>query len=103
MGSSSAAAAALLPATALPNMYQGVQKESAGYKLLASMGWREGDGLVSGAGWEEGGKKVHHHVGLRLSSRRRAHSLPPPPTAFARISGGQEAGHQGARQGQEEV
>jgi len=25
--------------------YQGVQKESAGYRLLASMGWKEGEGL----------------------------------------------------------
>lgn len=28
-------------------LYQGVDKASAGYKLLASMGWKEGDGLVS--------------------------------------------------------
>ena len=26
--------------------FQGVDKESAGYKLLASMGWKEGEGLV---------------------------------------------------------
>jgi Pin2-interacting protein X1 len=26
--------------------YQGVDKQSAGYKLLASMGWSEGEGLV---------------------------------------------------------
>lgn len=26
--------------------YQGVHKESNGYKLLASMGWKEGEGLV---------------------------------------------------------
>ncbi|RMZ56619.1 hypothetical protein APUTEX25_002708 [Auxenochlorella protothecoides] len=62
--------------------YQGVQKESAGYKLLSSMGWKEGDGLgatgqgikehirvkkkfenwgvgaVSRAAWEEGGGQV---------------------------------------------
>lgn len=25
--------------------YQGVQKESAGYKLLMGMGWKEGEGL----------------------------------------------------------
>jgi len=25
--------------------YQGVQKASAGYRLLASMGWKEGEGL----------------------------------------------------------
>lgn len=25
--------------------YQGVQKESAGYRLLAGMGWKEGEGL----------------------------------------------------------
>lgn len=27
--------------------YQGVQKHSSGFKLLASMGWKEGEGLVS--------------------------------------------------------
>ncbi|KAL6776301.1 hypothetical protein ACKKBG_A20585 [Auxenochlorella protothecoides x Auxenochlorella symbiontica] len=34
--------------------YQGVQKESAGYKLLSSMGWKEGDGLgATGQGIKE--------------------------------------------------
>ena len=28
-------------------IYHGVDKQSAGYKLLASMGWAEGQGLVS--------------------------------------------------------
>ena len=27
--------------------YQGVEKRSTGYKLLAAMGWKEGEGLVS--------------------------------------------------------
>lgn len=27
-------------------LYQGVQKESFGYKMLAAMGWQEGSGLV---------------------------------------------------------
>jgi hypothetical protein len=27
-------------------LYQGVHKDSAGYKLLKSMGWQEGEGLV---------------------------------------------------------
>ena len=26
--------------------YQGVEKHSSGFKLLASMGWKEGEGLV---------------------------------------------------------
>ena len=26
--------------------YQGVAKHSSGFKLLASMGWKEGEGLV---------------------------------------------------------
>lgn len=38
--------------------YQGVQKESAGYKLLASMGWKEGEGL----GAEGQGIKSHIRV-----------------------------------------
>lgn len=28
-------------------LFQGVDKKSAGYKLLSSMGWKEGEGLVS--------------------------------------------------------
>ena len=31
---------------AQPIKYQGVDKESSGYKLLAAMGWQEGCGLV---------------------------------------------------------
>lgn len=38
--------------------YQGVQKESAGYKLLASMGWKEGEGL----GASKQGIKEHIRV-----------------------------------------
>jgi hypothetical protein len=30
-----------------PIRYQGVDKASAGFKLLAAMGWKEGEGLVS--------------------------------------------------------
>lgn len=33
-------------AAALPNLYQGVEKGSFGYKMLATMGWKEGQGLV---------------------------------------------------------
>lgn len=33
-------------ASTLPNLYQGVEKESFGYKLLANFGWKEGQGLV---------------------------------------------------------
>lgn len=29
------------------DMYQGIEKDSMAYKLLASMGWKEGEGLVS--------------------------------------------------------
>lgn len=38
--------------------YQGVQKESAGYKLLKSMGWKEGEGL----GASKQGIKEHIRV-----------------------------------------
>jgi hypothetical protein len=31
-----------------PALYNGVDKGSTAYKLLASMGWKEGDGLVRG-------------------------------------------------------
>lgn len=34
----------------VPPLFQGVAKDSAGYKLLAAMGWREGEGLVRVAG-----------------------------------------------------
>lgn len=30
----------------LPDRYQGIDRESYAYKMLASMGWQEGDGLV---------------------------------------------------------
>jgi hypothetical protein len=47
----SSAAAAPAPAAAaaasvLPNLYQGVDKASFGFKMLASLGWKEGQGLV---------------------------------------------------------
>lgn len=29
-----------------PKLYQGVSKKSAGYKLMSTMGWKEGEGLV---------------------------------------------------------
>jgi G-patch domain len=28
------------------DVYQGIERDSMAYRLLASMGWREGDGLV---------------------------------------------------------
>jgi hypothetical protein len=33
-------------ASELPKLYHGVQKGSFGYKMLATMGWQEGLGLV---------------------------------------------------------
>ncbi|EFN54351.1 hypothetical protein CHLNCDRAFT_135612 [Chlorella variabilis] len=41
-----------------PQRYQGVQKESAGYRLLSAMGWREGEGL----GASKQGIKAHIKV-----------------------------------------
>ena len=38
-------AAAARAASEMQN-YQGVHKQSAGFRLLASMGWQEGQGLV---------------------------------------------------------
>lgn len=42
-----ATASAPAAAAALPNQYQGVNKASFGFKMLATMGWKEGQGLVS--------------------------------------------------------
>jgi hypothetical protein len=37
------------PARLGPALYQGVAKASVGYKMLSSLGWREGEGLVRAA------------------------------------------------------
>lgn len=42
-----AATMAAPAASELPKLYQGVQKQSFGYKMLATLGWKEGQGLVS--------------------------------------------------------
>jgi G-patch domain len=44
--SKSLSSASLLSATEFRNVYQGVERESMGYRMLASMGWNEGDGLA---------------------------------------------------------
>ena len=44
---------------AQPVKYQGVDKQSSGYKLLAAMGWQEGKGLV---GLDAFGAKRSHHL-----------------------------------------
>jgi Pin2-interacting protein X1 len=44
--------------SAIGTRYQGVQKDSAGYKLLKSMGWKEGEGL----GASKQGIKEHIRV-----------------------------------------
>ncbi|GAB4821901.1 hypothetical protein N2152v2_008947 [Parachlorella kessleri] len=53
-----AAAVAQQPLTAPVTRYQGVDKQSSGYKLLAAMGWQEGEGL----GAERQGIKEHIKV-----------------------------------------
>ena len=65
--------------------YQGVDKESSGYKLLAAMGWQEGSGLVS--------------VDKCLLVGRADCLLLMP----ACVAGSQTTGHQGACQSQEEA
>ena len=39
--------ACVAPFAAMASRFQGVHKESTGYKMLAALGWREGEGLVS--------------------------------------------------------
>lgn len=33
--------------TRFRDMYQGIEKDSLAYKMMSSMGWKEGEGLVS--------------------------------------------------------
>jgi hypothetical protein len=59
--------------------FQGVQKESAGYRLLASMGWREGEGLgASKQGITEHirVKKNFENWGVGAVSRRCQYGAP---------------------------
>ena len=55
-----AAAVAQRPSAPPPpkERFQGVQKESAGYRLMSAMGWREGEGL----GAAKQGIKTHIRV-----------------------------------------
>ena len=53
-----AAAVAQQPVTAPVTRFQGVDKQSSGYKLLAAMGWKEGEGL----GADRQGIKEHIKV-----------------------------------------
>lgn len=58
---------------ALVQRYQGVHKESAGYKLLSSMGWKEGEGLGAlGQGIKEHirVKKNYENWGVGAVSRQ---------------------------------
>lgn len=66
------------PAARAPSLYQGVDKGSAGYKLLHAMGWREGQGLVRGGG-VEGGRVG---VGAGSRPRRRARRPTQPHSAL---------------------
>ncbi len=51
---------------AQPVKYQGVDKQSSGYKLLAAMGWQEGSGLVSLSSlYACDGSAAHSSVSLR--------------------------------------
>lgn len=74
----------MVAATAQPVKYQGVDKESSGYKLLAAMGWQEGSGLVRGDA-----------AYCACAAVEPANILP--------VAGGQAARYQGARKSQEEA
>ena len=50
--------------------YQGVEKHSSGFKLLAAMGWKEGEGLVRAA--SRSTLTVGHCCMAVCSSRARA-------------------------------
>ena len=69
--------------------YQGVEKHSSGFKLLASMGWKEGEGLVSCTPWGTSGwlRPIWCAIGPVLSS--------------ALTAGCQETGTKAPHQGQE--
>eukprot|EP00887_Chlorella_sp_A99_P006340 scaffold3.g6340.t1 len=59
-----AAAAAEMPPPPPKERFQGVSKDSAGYRLMASMGWREGEGL----GAAKQGIKSHIRVKRQLEN-----------------------------------
>jgi hypothetical protein len=67
--------------------YQGVEKHSSGFKLLAAMGWKEGEGLVSV--WKTSALLAD---GLPAATRSEV---------LSHIAGSKGAGSQRAHQGQE--
>lgn len=86
-----AAAVASQPPTAPVTRYQGVDKQSSGYKLLAAMGWKEGEGLgAARQGIKEHikVKKKFENWGVGAVSCGVASTAPP---ARRRLAGGSRA------------
>ena len=76
-------------------LYQGVHKASTAYKLLASMGWKEGQGLVRAASQAT----TRCLACTRLCSRRRRPRSTAPCCATLYLAGRAKAGHHVAREG----
>eukprot|EP00775_Hariotina_reticulata_P012820 gene12820-12947_t len=63
-------------ASALPNLYQGVDKQSFGYKLLENFGWKEGQGLgANKQGIKEHVKVKKKQDALGVGAAEQAHKL----------------------------
>jgi hypothetical protein len=106
---------AMASASTLPNLYQGVEKESFGYKLLANLGWKEGQGLVRAVSLRTL-PLLLLAVLLLLSAASTLQQAGTPGTcnlcSHSRVNlffeilltaGCKQAGHQGALEGQEEA
>lgn len=100
------ATAAALPVVLAQQKYQGVERTGAGFLLLQRMGWREGEGLVSGC---LDFLKFLPHAKLKLAADGSLFlsALTSTSTSTRKINynkpGRVGPGHQGARPRQEEI